>query len=472
MTQTTKLKLVLATSLLLAFMTLCFASATITEDLLSDEATQIEIKITQNETLIEFYLNTEGFEWDSQDIEYEDLLIENIPISTILSEINFRAEYNDGEQHPELTYFHIEEASLASFLIDNILTYLDYDLDCSELNENLELAQEILQPYLEGLEMQGNSYLEKDGNDYTLWADYGYEDTTDFEQEIAQVIETAFYSIHPAQAIPFDFPYFDLDFEVSADLSDIEYENGEYEIIVSVDGIEKVITLTLEDIEFEKIIYIPEDPEVLKIIESINGLAPGTIVSIELLDEVSYNIPSALKSHQILNITTSQETEGWIKFKVLKSEVTNKDNVALYIWEDAWNELLTSVTNETGDYYTFISPVPHFSIFMIGEIIEPEEEEDDDNGGGSSDDDDDDDDDEIIDTPIVDIPKELEPEEIISIDNDVPEETEESKKTLLVFLAIGIFLLGIVIIIIVYKRRDRREGQDLKWNQSPHYAEV
>ena len=40
----------------------------------------------------------------------------------------------------------------------------------------------------------------------------------------------------------------------------------------------------------------------------------------------------------------------------------NKSKIALYVWEDAWNELPTDLRNEDGDYYTYRSPTPHFSI--------------------------------------------------------------------------------------------------------------
>lgn len=403
----------IAICLLVTFLSLAFVSAAQT------------ITITQNETFIEFDATTFGYEWDEQEIEFSILesfgieipeQIKNVEIGLTLSEfideIDFRAEFNEGETYPEFTSFNLNNLCSIEFDVEGIdlgfgeISVEDATIDfllplikqmpgfegtllCDEIDTTV-LNNLIHQNSPEAPEMIGNTYIEKQGINYGAGYDLGYGDIpSEYHSQIEEVIETAFYSAN-TQLLQSYFDMFEIpSYEVSVDLSDVELENGSNEIVVTFDSLEYIIGLNLEGITFpepepQNITYIPINPEVLGIISYVARLKTGTIVSVEILETSPYNIPDSLNQINILNISTNQETEGLINFQVSRSDVTDKNNIALYIWEDTWNELVTNLISEDGDYYTYESEIPHFSIFMIAETIEVEDEEDEEDGGSSS----------------------------------------------------------------------------------------
>ena len=412
-------------------------------------------------------------------------------LSEFIDEIDFRVEYNDDEDQPEFTSFELNnfcdkeinvdglrfgeiEISLGDITINDLLLFLEDNPDLIEGSEGILSCSEINHDYLNNLihenipqspEMIGNSYLEKQGTNYEVGYDAGYGDVPEeYYEKIAEAIEIAFYSINLQEVIPFEIPYFDSDLDVSVDLSNIEYEDGGYDVIVSLGGEEMIITLILDGLEFEEVTYIPREQEILELLSTVTRLKAGTIMSVELVDDSPYSIPPSLNSHGILNMTTNQETGGLISFKVLKSEVENKSNVALYIWEGSWIELPTILVSENADYYNYEAQTLHFSIFMIAEII-IEESEDDDGGssGDSSDDDDDGNSGGIYRPPTINFPEpDLEeiPDpssgDVIGI-GDQPEEEVRNLKPFIFALAVGIIILGIVITIVIVKRNKRAD---------------
>ena len=90
--------------------------------------TQVNITISQNYSQINFFLNTEGLDWDKQNLTYEDITIENIYISSLLEACNFKIRMQDGYNYPVIENLSIEDGSVSQLLLDMIFdeTSLDY----------------------------------------------------------------------------------------------------------------------------------------------------------------------------------------------------------------------------------------------------------------------------------------------------------------------------------------------------------
>jgi len=114
--------------------------------------------------------------------------------------------------------------------------------------------------------------------------------------------------------------------------------------------------------------YTPTEPEVLEYVNEIGGLLNGTIIQITF-EETILEAPILQNSNDLgyLNITTNQNTTGEIYFHILKSKITNKSKIDLYVLEDSWVKLNTEYLGENSLYYEYVAYTPHFSIFMIAE---------------------------------------------------------------------------------------------------------
>lgn len=280
--------------IILGMFLLTFASASI-----------LDITISQNETFANFDLSTSGYDWDEQELELSILEsfgidipeeVENVVIGMTLSEfideINFRIEFNDGETYPEFTSFELNEFCNIYFSVEGInlgevelIIEEDITLNelittinmmgpsfiegfedipsCSEININLlnNLLQENIPQFSQ---MVGNPYFEKDGINYELGYDFGYGDVPEeYDERVTEIIEEAFYLISVTnEIIPFDIGY-DFDFDVSVDLSNIEYvAEIPYDVIVTIAGVEQIITVTFDEYIGTRLPYEEEEEEI------------------------------------------------------------------------------------------------------------------------------------------------------------------------------------------------------------------
>ncbi|MBU1129107.1 MAG: hypothetical protein KJ949_00565 [Nanoarchaeota archaeon] len=120
--------------------------------------------------------------------------------------------------------------------------------------------------------------------------------------------------------------------------------------------------------ETETEVYIPSNTSILEYVNKVEGLKNGTIIQIEFKQTIS-NLPILTNSNNLgyLNITTNQNTTAYLYFHILKSKVTDKNKVSLYVLESSWVKLDTTYLEENSLYYEYKAEVPHFSIFMFAE---------------------------------------------------------------------------------------------------------
>lgn len=99
-------------------------------------------------------------------------------------------------------------------------------------------------------------------------------------------------------------------------------------------------------------------------------------ITVESLNSNPYTDPASDKVYQYLNlkkgnIADSDASKITITFKVPKSWLTSngvsEDDIVLYRYNDGqWNEIPTTKTGTDGDYVTYESTTPGFSVFAIG----------------------------------------------------------------------------------------------------------
>ncbi|MBU4308581.1 MAG: PGF-pre-PGF domain-containing protein [Nanoarchaeota archaeon] len=120
--------------------------------------------------------------------------------------------------------------------------------------------------------------------------------------------------------------------------------------------------------ETETEVYIPSNTSILEYVNKVEGLKNGTIIQIEVKEEIT-GVPILSNSNNLgyLNITTNQNTTAYLYFHILKSKVTDKNKVSLYVLESSWVKLNTTYLEENSLYYEYKAEVPHFSIFMFAE---------------------------------------------------------------------------------------------------------
>ena len=249
-------------------------------------------------------------------------------------------------------------------------------------------------------------------------------------------------------------------------------ENGYYNIKYysedlagNVEGI-KEINVELNIIEEpENMTYTPTNPEILEIINKIEGLKFGTILNISILNETNTTLPDNIKVYRFLNITTNQNTSATISFKLNKSETENPENISLYILENDWEELNTTLINES-EYYKYKIYTPHFSLFMIAESLVEEDTDDEDtidngnngNSGGSG---------RHRDKVIEELEPDVEEEESEEEEQEpgpIDLIEEETKNNLVKYILIGLFSMVVIILIIfcVLKKKKEEKIKDLR----------
>ena len=140
-------------------------------------------------------------------------------------------------------------------------------------------------------------------------------------------------------------------------------------LFYGINNQKELLNLETFEINIDETSYIPIDDEVLEIVEKIKGLENGTILNISI-EENQTSKPSDTKVFKYLNITSNQETTAELIFKLNQSEVSDKNKISLYVLENNdWTKLSTELINESGEFYTYQSNIPHFSLFLIAEDI-------------------------------------------------------------------------------------------------------
>lgn len=243
------------TSLLTLFL-ISFASATLTEDLFSNDCTSLNINIQETTSQVNFEFNPEGYDWDEFSVEYEidnetKLTLNNLYLSSTLNAIEFKIETIDGQV--EFTEFNIEEGSTLQAIIDNVLTMTNESFSVSDLNNNLTLVNSFIE--LDNDEEYMS--FEKKGNNYIYDLDSGYENA-----EIEEIINEAsqvFYISDILSDLGIENIY-DLNFSIQLEGLEIPQTNGNYEISLIVKDGNEIYTKEV-NVELENIKELPPAPK-------------------------------------------------------------------------------------------------------------------------------------------------------------------------------------------------------------------
>ncbi|MBU4308686.1 MAG: hypothetical protein KJ566_02740 [Nanoarchaeota archaeon] len=118
--------------------------------------------------------------------------------------------------------------------------------------------------------------------------------------------------------------------------------------------------------------YVPSEPWILNLISNITGLNDATKIAIEFFDTTDVFLPANSKALYIFEINVDAQTAGTLNFKLGKSGVTNFEDVSLYILENEWVNLSTGLVSSDATLYFYKSNIPHFSLFMITDVIDEE----------------------------------------------------------------------------------------------------
>lgn len=281
--------------LFILFVSLSFVSASITGDLFSDNVTSMDITISPSQSQVDFYFNSEGYDWDEFNVSYEDLTIKNLYLSDLLNSFSFKIENNDN---PQFTEIHIDEGSTLQVVVDNVLTYMDYSFYVENINQNISLIND----FIELDNSEAYQSFEKSGNHFIYNLDSGADDV-----DISEVVGVAVQEFDISEILDevgIENIY-DLSFTMELPgIEDVPLENGQYELNLHVvDGSEtydKTITLTLEGFEEDigpnpvathnKIYKKDDAPEPKEITVSPFQLDNGAGYSLKNGDFLSFNI--------------------------------------------------------------------------------------------------------------------------------------------------------------------------------------
>lgn len=239
-------------SLLLLLLLIPLASASPLSELLSDDVTQIRIIIDENESFVEYFLNTSGTSFDIQNITYGDTTIENLYISSLLESVQASLEIEEGNQYGQFNSLHINEGSITQILMDNAFSYFDISFRVSDINNNVSIFNDFLIDHPSNISSPISLNLTKEANNYTLRTGVGYGNVPEeYEQRIKNIIEEGFYSLNVKETFNRIVPLlsynisflnqFDMDYSVNMSDLDLNISEGEYSFNVEIfDGNETI----------------------------------------------------------------------------------------------------------------------------------------------------------------------------------------------------------------------------------------
>jgi uncharacterized protein YbdZ (MbtH family) len=407
------------------------------EEFLRDNMTQITVTVSQNESLVDFFLDTSTTSFDHQDIDIQNKIVGDVTInklvfsfdiSKFLGDINWKAEIERGGNIMHFNELNINDDGLVKIKNINItvidgsstITYTNSgeNITTKEFFQKLDLDNMVsINNYLRDNPLSAPSethvIFTKHQTDYSVWNDEGYGDIpsewkTKIRNRIREGVEAInIQNIFDRSIAPFltendiDFDYLDMSYTVDVDPLAIplaiQLKDGTYTIPVTIshEGTTyiKDITLILQGIQNEEAdgpvtngIYTPTNLEVSDYLIGISGLGANT-VNISLFDVFSSNLPSNVKSViKYMEISVSTATSGTIKFKVPTSSISNPSLVSLYVLEGGtWTKLPTTLVNTAGGFYEYEATTTHFSTFMIMETSPVSSGGDRSRGGGGED---------------------------------------------------------------------------------------
>jgi len=384
------------------------------EEFFQEEYTDMTIKITQDETFVDFYINTNRSSFDEKIIWYSSEGIRygiKIKLSELLNGNNyFTGIYGKVITEKNKNYSQFEGLTLGFGAkinegINNKLKENGCDFTLNDINLNNEILNNFSKRHPLNDAFKWTTILEKEkatGN-YYLYMDIGFGNIREYQKEkIREMIEKSFYYFDIKNIVnkytPYDvnisefFDLSDYSFEI-IDINDFQLEDGEYEIVIQIkheDTIaNKTIKVILDGIINEEPVteinytFIPSSPEIKVIINEISGLPNNTKIAVKVSDKVEgLTSPLQTTALKFLNISVDKQTSAEIVFKVPTHKVKNKNKVFLYILEDNWKKLPTNFIQELGGNYQYKAQIPHFSTFVIAE--EKESESTSSRGGSSS----------------------------------------------------------------------------------------
>lgn len=292
--------------------------STILEDLLSDDVTNLTITLGENDSNIDIYLDTSGYEWD--------FIGGGLYASEILDIINLKLDFEEGASQPYFSSFHIDTGNEISDTFDILFRLGGIDMTCEEINQDISILNNLLGDY--DWNIEDNAYFEKDSNDYILGYDKGWgnipdEYLDDLQEQylinIREEIEKGIYGLNPRDLIEgYIFPFVNISDtpiinhfleDIDFDIEDINLDNLNYTVgidnnIELKDGTYIVTVTVRNNVEpFEtrtKNIYLvlkdfPESETCIPDWQRIEACNPDDSLSVTFFDanECGYEPPSS-----------------------------------------------------------------------------------------------------------------------------------------------------------------------------------
>ena len=275
---------------LLSFVFLSFSMVSAAEFKDFLDASDITVTVNQDESHVDFSLDTAGYSWDTQNIDIQnenigDVTIDRIAlsfdISGLLNDFNAEAEIQRNSDIVQFNSLSITGNELVAItdvtidgtqyvgdetflstrgLVQNIINWAELNINISDINS--------VNNYLSGHPIEtspSHVIFTKQGIDYTIWNNNGYGDVPEeWRAEIIDIISTSVQSVNlqniltgllpmlesepEFQAIlnelnanlNTDFEVTDVDLSVlnlnasTSNLSEIQLEDGNYTIPVTV----------------------------------------------------------------------------------------------------------------------------------------------------------------------------------------------------------------------------------------------
>jgi len=321
-----KTKLVL---IILGMFLITLTSASMTSDLFSDNCTQLEITIGQNNSQVDFMFDSEGYWWDELGGIYVEELdvsfsLTNATLSEFLEGLNFKIE-NKEEQLKFTSIEIIEtEKDLTSFILYmlyNSFEEVDYD-EFMDYLDNEDLLVGLLNEFIELDNSESYQSFEKSGNHYLYSFNQGHENV-DIEEIVNESIQV-FYISNILSELGIENIY-DLNFSMEVQGLDNLSEGDNILNLIVIDGdktYEKDIILNLNG--YEEI----EDPveEIVEEPKKSSGSSHSHKKTIK--EEVKYKLIKTLTYEELRNGFNLRIRSGeFIKFRIYEDHNLSVLNV-------------------------------------------------------------------------------------------------------------------------------------------------
>ena len=341
----------------------------------------------------------------------------NINLANFIRGLNANLTFYEGESYPIVNSFVLNSSTAITF-IEFMLISEGHTFTVDDFNAHPQYYFDYLIDYYNLTTTYSRTVNAIKNGDYMkLSVNEGYSiiQENDLENQVREFIEEKIVYLNPFKINDeiFSFTgenmsyYLEMggyslsDLNFTIDFNNLELTDGTYTLnLIYLDNYnnsgqkEFNVTLDISNIETQTIennTFTPTTPEVLEVIQEINGLPNNSTITLTLYgNELPSNFVEPVlnvTSISYIEINLSVNQTGNYKINFTISDSYNKSRINAYVYENNWVLLPTYYLETKSGKHYFYFETTHFSNFLISEeiiIVLVETNADSSSGGSSS----------------------------------------------------------------------------------------